>query len=255
MPTTKAFLVIPGTEIPGRFPWQPNQYVRSVEPVHNDSGAITAIRISTTQGTFQCHPQQPIAFPIRDDGSLRDWRADQLDGHPPEMHQLAIGDTLLAPDSTDAKDPDYILVTRMSRRQGADSGYIILYTYRPLMMNTQRWLCHRMVPFEYGAVIEDVPEARRGKPVRGPYEDTITEARYMFEVHPTGKGRWGADVPVFEFKESGEHRSRPPLMTTRFRNDWERIRFIGESNANRHPNDPVVVAIRKSQVYRNRTGD
>lgn len=241
-------LIPPGSELPGRFPWLPKQVVSSVTPVRDSDGNITAVEMITTQGQFVIPPLTRVAFPMRDDASHVDWRERD---HAPRMAEIAIGDIL--PAQYPMGPDDYLVATKMVSQSMADTQFVFLYTYRHMTMHTQKWNCHQMVPFE-NPVIEVIPEIRRGKALRGPYEDVETEARYFFHVHPSGKGRWPADVPVFEYKDGGEHNSRPPAIVTSKENQWHRLKFIGGNNSDRHPNDPIVMAAKRGILYRQREG-
>lgn len=227
--------------LPPCYPWEASQLVLDVTYDMSPDGLCERVYIHTTRpAIWSCAPTEAVVFPRRLNGEHRDWRDAS---EPPTPRELALGDFL--PALPGSHESDYCILTNVASRNAEDPLQITISLYPVLTGGTpRRFMCYAAQPLVF-PLRQIVPEVDRTRPLRGPYADVYSSAIYWLMLHPSGKGRWPAGTPTFRRHESGEHHMRPPTH----RAEWEGLKFLGSSVADRHPNDPHVQKIKKRVWY------
>lgn len=242
------------------------------------------LRITTNFGDWEAHPDVLFDFPRRPDGTTKDWRKEDRDPLPRE---LAIGDTL-PPNTTpmwerqsDDEELQFLLKTAKvakyedlpeyikqdhekkydasaqevtaiwATKHSANEWYVMCYD-KAVRANRQ-YVCHTELPLTFPRL----PKARVPGIARedaelityGPYEHISKgDGRYLFAVHPYGRGRWPAFLKEVDnnalILEDGEIRAtRHPVVS------WSKFNFVPDPPLpdvpdfdshiyERHPKDP-----------------
>jgi len=219
----------------------PNLKPQRVLKVERDETG-NLIHISTDAGITHTFPwDAPLAFPRHTYGEpLTDWRQEEEKGRFPTPLLLRIGDWLQSSQERPTREPylgmwkqNFQIVRRVYHALSPLDEYIVVtvengQTYR------YKFHEHEIVRFPRVQTKQYTPQFEKS----GVYIDTDYEGvEYVFLFHPHGKGRWPAEVPIFERKhEPGRYESRPPK--TRRVGDWQGLKYADPDKKKRHNKDP-----------------
>lgn len=210
--------------VPTNYPWLPGME-HIVQEVRHEQGYVV---VKTNEGEWPFLATEPLNFPRRPDGKLREWEPGTG-----RLRDLCTGDFILS-------DSSRWMVNRIS--YGGKEDYIVASAYNGYVTKTFAGYADAPITALFSGPASSTYTRKRKAspryhyaPLYGPYFfSTEPERLVMFAVHPSGRGRWPSELS----DDDKVYEPVPDLTIKRRPTYFHGWHFLGANSFLRHPHDP-----------------